>query len=122
MRTAEGQSRNVSRYEGRILTRDAALNERHAFLEEKMRNAFMTVAVSLLLAGCASVNLDGDIPSACTAPPTDAAANPSTLATSSARSKIYSKPNPKILSDNISPKSIAAGFSGRRDLAPANYQ
>jgi hypothetical protein len=74
----------------------------------KMKNAFMGATVSLLLAGCASINLDGDMSLACHPDLTPSLA---VAAATSDALQTYSKPKPQALPANISPESIAAGFS-----------
>lgn len=83
-----------------------------------MKNALMAATVSLLLAGCASINLDGNMSLACTPEATWIAATPSTAMALRAQLATYSKPKPQMLPDNISSESIAAGFSSLRALKP----
>jgi hypothetical protein len=75
-----------------------------------MKNAFMAATISLLLAGCASVNLDGDMSLACHPDLPSSLAIAAAANTSNAL-QTYSKPKPQLLPVNISPRSIANGFS-----------
>jgi hypothetical protein len=82
--------------------------ERQNLGRMKMKNAFMGATVSLLLAGCASINLDGDMSLACHPDLTPSLA---VAAATSDALQTYSKPKPQALPANISTQSIAAGFS-----------